>query len=373
MMAAIAAAARRGVLFKGGAYLEAAAEVRQVAFDKTGTLTLGEPRVTDVVAGPGWSDAEMLATAAAIERRSEHPLARAIVHAANQAAPAPVVLSADTVPGQGAKAAVDGRTVWVGSRAYVAAAAGPLPPDLEARAEEWRAQGKTLVAVSDGSRHGLIGLRDELRPEAPVAVALLRRLGIRRIVMLTGDHERVAASLAERAGIDAWRSELLPAEKVSVVRDLSAEGGPVMMVGDGVNDAPALATAHVGVAMGAAGTDVALETADIVLMASDLRQLPPALALARRARAIMWQNLGFALGVIGVLVGCTLLGTMTLPIGVIGHEGSTVLVILNSLRLLSGRAAAVGEDRAERAGALGSEPALPTYGRAERALPGEKG
>lgn len=342
MVAAIAAAARRGVLFKGGAHLEAMAGVRQVAFDKTGTLTRGEPRVTDVLAGSGWDASEMLALAAAVETRSEHPLARAIERrAAREGVAVAAAASLETSPGKGARGEIDSaiglQPVWVGSLAYVESAAGPLPAELADQVASLVAEGKTLVAVSDSRRYGLIAARDELRPEAPAVVAALKRLGIRRIVMLTGDHTQVAVALAAQTGVDDYLAGLLPAEKVAAVKDLSRTGGPIMMVGDGVNDAPALAHADVGVAMGAAGTDVALETADVVLMSSDLAQLPEAIRLARRARSIMWQNLAFALGVIAVLVASTLSGRMTLPVGVIGHEGSTVLVILNSLRLLKSR------------------------------------
>lgn len=360
-LSAIARAARQGFLFKGGASVEAAARVDILAVDKTGTLTFGRPAVTDVLARDGYDPAAVLSLAAAVEARSEHPLAGPVVEAA-RARGLPVGEAADVraIPGQGVTGVVAGRRVWVGAPRLFADGA-PLPPELEARARELRDEGKTvfwvgLSAGEAGSAEGAIGLIavvDQLRPAIREGLQQLRAAGIRRIIMLTGDNRQVAQTIARQAGIDEVRAELLPEEKRQAVRGLRQEG-TVAMVGDGVNDAPALAAADLGIAMGAAGTDVALEVADLVLMSDQLPYLATALRLSRETVRRVRQNLFFAFGVIGVLVALTLLFGLPLAVGVAGHEGSTVLVALNGLRLL--RAGPAGQ---ERPGSPGPS-ALPT-------------
>jgi len=360
ILSAIANAARRGILFKGGAFLEQAATLEAMAFDKTGTLTVGKPRVTDVVPaaevlGEAWfapelaaklrpkgfdvparcTREELLAVAASAERYSEHPLAAAIVQAAEEAGIA-LYDAAETqaVPGQGVCAHVNGMEVRIGNRRFFESARQIWPVPLMAVARQLEQDGKTVVFVSQDNRPlGLIALADVIRPEAAPALAELRRLGVRRIVMVTGDTRQVAEAVARQLGILEVYAELLPQQKVEIVEKLAAES-PVAVVGDGVNDAPAMAVSHVGIAMGAAGTDVALETADIVLMADDLARLPHLVRLARRARRIVWQNIAFSLAVIVVLIVSVFLLDLPLPLGVVGHEGSTLVVVANGLRLL---------------------------------------
>lgn len=360
ILSAIANAARNGVLFKGGAYLEQAATVSTVAFDKTGTLTVGRPAVTDVVAaqeilGDAWFNAaffeslvppgpatpercsreELLRLAASVERHSEHPLGEAIVVAAETCEIGYCEVSdLQAVPGQGVIGWVDGHEVRIGNPRFFERANQIWPEPLRARARELEAEGKTVVGVSrDNHPIGFIALADVIRPEAPAALAALRSLGIHRIVMITGDSQRVAEAVADQLGIDEFYSELLPDEKVEVIERLSRQN-PVAMVGDGVNDAPAMAVSSLGVAMGAAGTDVALETADVVLMSDDLTKLAYLIGLSRRSRRVVWQNIAFSLAVIAMLIISVLLVRLPLPLGVVGHEGSTLIVVANGLRLL---------------------------------------
>ena len=346
-LSAIGGAARRGVLFKGGVHLERLAEVEVVAFDKTGTLTRGKPRVTDIRTaenGPGDRAADLLRLAAAVEAHSEHPLAHAILTACRERnLDWPEAARFRAVPGKGATAQVEGRDILAGSLAYFDENRAELPPPLRTAADELQENGRTLVVIGEAGENGtvgrvlgLIGIADEVRPEAAEMVRVLKRGGVRRVAMLTGDQPRVAACIARETGMDDVFAGLLPEDKVMVVRRLGRIG-PVAMVGDGVNDAPALAAAHVGIAMGAAGTDVAMETADVVLMSDNLRHLAHAFALSRQSRRIVTQNLVFALAVILVLVTAALTIGIPLPLGVVGHEGSTVLVCLNGLRLLGYR------------------------------------
>ncbi|MGH2534512.1 MAG: heavy metal translocating P-type ATPase [Thermomicrobiales bacterium] len=334
-LAALANAARHGILFKGSNHLENAGAVSIVAFDKTGTLTEGRPRLTEVVPLDGTPPDDLLRLVASAERLSEHPLAEAVVAAA---AARDLSLGEATgfeaIPGKGIVATVAGESVIVGNEALfdqLGVTVDPAALDAVARLE---AAGKSVLIAGDRERvRGVLAVADTVRPEAAAAVRELKRLGISRTVMLTGDNPTVAAAIAAELGIDEVRADLLPAQKLDVVRDLMREGD-VVMVGDGVNDAPALATATIGIAMGAAGTDVALETADVVLMADDLGKLPYAIALSRRTRRIIRQNLTFSLAVIAVLVASTLTIGIPLPLGVVGHEGSTIVVVTNGLRLL---------------------------------------
>ncbi len=334
ILSAVAAGARNGVLFKGGAHLENMARIRVVAFDKTGTLTYGKPQVTHVVPAPGFREEDVLRLAAAVERRSEHPLARAIVRLA-ESRNIPVDEPEDfrALVGRGVRGRVNGQHVYIGNGRLLNELGTPVPPDLKAMAERLHAEGRTVVWVVNEQVVGILAVADVVRPQAASTIRELRALGVKKIIMLTGDHRQVAESIAQQLGVDEVYAELLPEDKVRIVKTL-VEQDPTAMVGDGINDAPALALATVGVAMGAAGTDVALETADVVLMADDLTKLPFALDLSRRARRIVYQNLGIAVGVMVVLVVTTLTVGISLPLGVVGHEGSTLVVVLNGLRML---------------------------------------
>lgn len=343
ILSAIGGAARRGVLFKGGAHLERAADIDAIAFDKTGTLTEGKPRVTDVVVASGcyskdepWPhDAlDLLRLAAAVESRSEHPLAAAILAEAQaRGLELPEPLDFTSVSGKGASATVEGRRLTIGSVRLFQAQHQGLAQFHQAM-EDLQAQGKTAMLVGDEKRFlGVVAVADVLRPDAVATLTALRAAGFRRLVMLTGDNRLVAEAIGRQAGVDEVHAELLPQDKVSKLQQLK-ESYKVAMVGDGVNDAPALATADLGIAMGAAGSDVALESADVVFMGERLEHLPFAFAISRRARRIVVANLSFALGVIVVLVISSLGAHLPLPLGVLGHEGSTVLVCLNGLRLL---------------------------------------
>jgi Cd2+/Zn2+-exporting ATPase len=338
LLSAIARAARHGVLFKGGAHLEMLGNVDTIAFDKTGTITQGRPSVTGVWATDGLDPDRLLRLAAAAERRSEHPLAEAIVAEADRRGLAPCeVADFHSHTGEGVHVDADGLWIGVGREALFTSHDRPLPREVAAAGERFREQGQTALLVvlsGDGPPSGgVIALADLPRPDAAAAVSSLRRSGISSILIITGDHERVARAVALRVGADDVRSGLLPGEKVVELSRLMNAGHRLAMVGDGVNDAPALAAADVGIAMGGAGTDVALEVADVVLMRDDLRALSFAVWLSRLARRRVHQNLAFAFAVIGVLVLCSFFG-LPLWLGVVGHEGSTLLVVLNGLNLL---------------------------------------
>ena len=333
-LSAIAAGARNGILFKGGVHLENLAKVKVIAFDKTGTLTIGKPTVTDVVPAPGYTKEALLQIAASVERRSEHPLARAIVrHAQERELPLVEPTDFRALVGKGVRGRVNGNEVYIGRDILMEEMGYSIPPALLAKARELRDQGKTVIWVGQDGIMGLIAVADVVRPQARDTLEVLRRLGIERIAMLTGDHKRVAEAIARQLGIDEVYAELLPEDKVTLIKELEQQA-PTAMVGDGINDAPAMALASVGIAMGAAGTDVALETADVVLMADDLGKLPFAVKLSRQARRIVFQNLLFSVGVMGFLIVATLTVGIPLPLGVVGHEGSTLVVVLNGLRML---------------------------------------
>ena len=352
ILSAIGGAARRGVLFKGGVHLERAATIKVVAFDKTGTLTEGKPRVTDIICGnkvitlSGNLPSEALSVlelAASVEAKSEHPLADAIVREAKQRQLRVFDCTEfQSVSGKGASGFVSGRRIGVGSLRYFEALGVPVPDSLAREIGALQDAGKTCVLIGEiGEKTsrilGALAIADVLREDARAVVRTLKEIGVRRVVMLTGDNRRVAAAIAQQAGVDEFHADLLPEDKVRVLKSLK-EIGPVAMVGDGVNDAPALATATIGIAMGAAGTDVAMETADVVLMSDNLRNIPFAISISRHARTVIWQNLSIAVSVIVVLVISALGFSLPLPLGVVGHEGSTVLVCLNGLRLLAFRA-----------------------------------
>jgi Cd2+/Zn2+-exporting ATPase len=326
----IAAGTRRGLLLKGGAALETLGKVRAVAFDKTGTLTVGRPQVTDIVALDG-TEAAVLAEAAAVESGSSHPLARAILEAASARKVAvPAVIEASAIAGQAVLGRVGGALLAVGSPRYAAERA-LLPAGLADRVAVLEAQGKTVVVLlGEAGPRGLIALRDEPRADAAAAVAALRRAGVRP-VMLTGDNRRTAEAVAGALGI-AVEAELLPDDKLAAIGKLKAEG-PVAMVGDGINDAPALAAASVGIAMGG-GTDVALETADAALLNNRVTGVDELIGLSRATLANIHQNIAVALGLKALFLATTLLGATSLWMAILADTGATVLVTLNALRLL---------------------------------------
>lgn len=352
VLSAIGGAARRGILIKGGSHLETAARVDIVCFDKTGTLTVGKPSVREILTPQDSQDSsegtlspaatEALTLCAALETKSEHPLAAAVVNAARSARiTIPESAAFQSTAGKGAEAEIDGTRYLVGSQRFFSEAQASGMEAFSGRVANLQTQGRTCIWL--GKRLGdrittlaVFALADTLRPEARGMATKLHQLGIKKILILTGDQAPVARSIAQEVGIDEFRAGLLPADKVEAIRQLKNEG-TVMMVGDGVNDAPALATAHLGVAMGAAGTDIAMETADVVLMGDRLESIPLLMGTARQARRVLRQNLIFASGVILVLVAAALGFALSLPLGVIGHEGSTVIVCLNGLRLLGYR------------------------------------
>lgn len=340
ILSAIANAARNGVLFKGGVHLEKTSTLKVLAFDKTGTLTSGQPTLNEVYALNGDKN-EMLRLAGAVESRSEHPLARSIVAAATRLQPGlPAATDFRATAGQGIEARVEDNLLWIGNERMFVERDVDIPADLLNQARAWENEGQTVMYVyqfAPAKFLGLLALSDTLRPDAIEMIRGLKAAGIERVVMLTGDNPRVAAKIAAKAGVDEFHAGLLPQDKVTVLKQLQRKYGPVAMVGDGVNDAPSLATADIGIAMGGGGSDVAIETADVVLMSDDLRKIPFAIGLARRAEKVVWQNLIFAMAVIVVLIASAFGANLPLPIGVLGHEGSTVLVVLNGLRLLTYR------------------------------------
>lgn len=331
LLSAIATSTRMGVLVKGGIPMEAFAGIDTVAFDKTGTLTEGSPMVTDVISMRGHTEAALLGLAATAEAGSEHPLGRAIVHhARSNDIEVGVASDFEALPGRGVRAVVDGATIRIGSRRLL-----DLKGDLVSIFARLEGEGKAALAVEqDGEIIGVIACADTLRSDAIRVVRQLRAVGVTKAVLLTGDNQATADLVASATGIDEVHAGLLPADKVDRVRELQAAGRRVLLVGDGVNDAPALAAAELGIAMGGRGTDVALETADAVLVTDRLQRLPEIIELSRRANRVVKQNLVFAGVVIVGLVSLDLAGHLPLPLGVVGHEGSTILVALNGLRLL---------------------------------------
>ena len=338
ILAGVAQAARNGVLVKGGAHLENLGRLKAIAFDKTGTVTHGRPELTDVVApdSGGLDTAGVLALAAALESRSGHPLAQAVVRAAQaQGLALPEVVDVTAITGRGLQGLLDGQPALLGNAALLADAGVPLPDRITAQAEAWQGEGKTVMfAALSGQVVGALAVADTLRPGVREVMAQLAQAGISQTIMLTGDNARAAAAIARQAGLQDVRADLMPEDKLAALKGLLQQYGMVGMVGDGVNDAPALAHATVGIAMGGAGTDVALETADVALMADDLGKLPFAVGLGRATRAIIIQNLAIALGVIGLLIVTSLTGIVSIGIAIIFHEGSTLVVVANALRLL---------------------------------------
>ncbi len=352
LLSGIANGARQGILFKNGAQLEMMSKVRAIAFDKTGTLTTGQVQVSQVMPAREYSEADVLKIAASVEAYSEHPIGEAIVQAAKELDWLRAT-EVRAIPGKGIVgilkplygAGLESQAI-VGKEKFIHQYVSSLPNELQELARISEQEGKTVVWVamvptmsvsptpSQPKIIGAIAIADEVRSEAATAISRLRKLGVEQIVMLTGDNEATARSVAQAVGIDQIHAELLPEDKLHIIRRLQQEYQTVAMVGDGINDAPALAQASVGIAMGKVGTDVALETADIVLMADRLEKIEVAIRLGKRAQAIVRQNIAIALTSIALLLVGNFLGSINLPIGVIGHEGSTVIVTLSGLRLL---------------------------------------
>jgi Cd2+/Zn2+-exporting ATPase len=340
VLSGVARAARGGVLVKGGGPLENLGSLSAIAFDKTGTLTIGKPRITDVIPAPGVEEKRLLAVAVAVEALSDHPLARAIVQDGREQLGAFTVPEAgglQSLTGKGVAATVEGEPVIIGkAELFGAGGVAPLSAAMTSAVASLRADGRTTMVVRHGGHDlGAIGLMDTRRPGAKEALARLRAIGIRRMIMISGDHQTVADAVARQVGIDEVLGDLMPEDKVDAIKKLRAKE-KVAMVGDGVNDAPAMATATVGVVMGAAGSDVAMETADIALMADDLANLPFAVGLSRVTRSVILQNVFVSLFVVALLVPATILG-LSIGAAVAFHEGSTLLVVFNALRLLAYR------------------------------------
>lgn len=338
VLSGIARAARGGVLVKGGGPLENLGALTAFAFDKTGTLTEGKPRLTDVAPAAGVSEADLLAVAIAVEQRSDHPLAAAVVRdggARLGGASLPNVEAVESITGKGVQGRIDGALVQIGKLGLFDNDGRGLPFLVRAEARRLEDSGRTVMIVRRGEQFlGVLGLMDTERAAAREVIGRLRKLGVQRMVMLTGDNQSVADAIAAKVGLSEARGGLMPEDKVAFIKTMRQQEGKIAMVGDGVNDAPAMANATVGIAMGAAGSDVALETADVALMADDLAHLPFAVGLSRRTSAVIKQNLWVSLGVVALLIPATIFG-LRMGVAVAFHEGSTLLVVANALRLLA--------------------------------------
>lgn len=334
IVAAIGNASRQGILIKGGAYLEQMSSIRAIAFDKTGTLTQGRPEVTDVVAGPHTTETELLSKAAAVEKWSEHPLAKAIVKRAGAIRPLPAATQFRAWVGRGAQAEIEGETVFIGNLRLFEELGSDIG-EFRQSVNDLEQEGKTVMLLGEGNRIlGLIAVADAIREDSRQAVSELHKAGMKHITMLTGDNSRVASAIAGKIKLDTYYSDLLPEDKVTAVKKIAEQFGKVIMVGDGVNDAPALATASVGVAMGVAGSDVALETADIALMTDDLSKLPYLIRLSRKTVAIIRQNIAFSILVKIIFLVSLGLGMSSLWLAVFADMGASLLVTLNGMRLM---------------------------------------
>jgi Cd2+/Zn2+-exporting ATPase len=341
ILAGVAQAARNGVLVKGGAHLENLGRLKAIAFDKTGTITYGKPEVSSVIAfAPEiCSEEQVVSLAAALESRSMHPLAQAVVRfAQSKAVSFAATGDVESLTGYGLRSNYQDQVILVGNQKLIAEAKIEPTSDVSRQVKELESNGKTVMLVALGSQVvGCIALADKIRPDISALLKELALNGVQKTAILTGDNPRVAAAIAAEAGLTDFYADLMPEDKAEAIRDLVDKFGVVAMVGDGVNDAPALARATVGIAMGGAGTDVALETADVALMGDNLTKLPFAIGLGRATRAIIQQNLVIALGVIVVLATLSLFGLVGIGPAVVFHEGSTILVVLNALRLLGYR------------------------------------
>jgi Cd2+/Zn2+-exporting ATPase len=337
VVAAIGSAAKQGMLVKSGAVIEQVGKVDVVAFDKTGTLTRGQPVVQQIIALDGYPADGLLALAASVERGSEHPLGRAIVRAGLDRQLLPVTVEGFTVwPGYGVTGRVNSRAVVIGNRALLSERSIIWTDEVDRQVQQLERRGQTVIPMAvDGTLRGLIALSDTPRPEAKQAIAELKRIGIREVIMITGDNARTAERIAQELGIDRVVAQVLPQDKLRIIRDLQAQGKKVAFVGDGVNDAPALAAADVGIAMGLAGTDVALETADIGLMADELLRIPQIITLSRQALGVIRQNVIFSMGmnVLAVVLGG--FGVIGPVVGALMHETSALPVLANSARLIN--------------------------------------
>jgi len=336
IVSAIGSAARRGVLIKGGLYLEQAGVVNVIAFDKTGTLTEGRPEVTDIVAAAGYTDHEVLQIAAAVESRSQHPLGRAVVrHAEAMGHHLIPGTNLQASPGEGARAEIEGQIYLIGNAGFFINQ-GLAIAETEDTVSRLQQEGKTTMLVGSSERViGVIAVADRVRPGSGDVLQGLKNAGIENTIMLTGDNLNTARAIAGRVGIDDFKAGLLPGDKMNIIRELQAKYGKVAMVGDGINDAPALAAADIGIAMGKAGTDTALETADIALMSDDLSKLPYAIKLSRQAVRIIKQNIAFSLLIKLVFILGTFWGITNLWLAVFADTGASLLVIANGMRLIA--------------------------------------
>ena len=337
IVASLASAARAGVLVKGGAFIELPARLRAIAMDKTGTITSAEPEVAQVIPLGNHTEGELISRAAALEARSTHPLARAIHRYAERKGIAPATAAdVQVLRGKGLTGIFDGEPFWLGSHRYVVER-GQDTTEVARQAEALEADGKTVIVVGN-SRHvcGLVAVADTIRPEAREIVRQLHAAGVAHVVMMTGDNRTTAEAIAREVGIDEVHAELLPENKVKKLEEVIARYGVVAMVGDGVNDAPALARANLGIAMGAIGSDAAIETADIALMTDDISKLPWLVRHSKRTLAIIRQNITFALAIKAVFVVLTFAGMASLWAAIAADTGASLLVVLNGLRLLSG-------------------------------------
>jgi Cd2+/Zn2+-exporting ATPase len=340
VLAGVARAAREGVLIKGGRPLEDLGSLNALAFDKTGTLTEGKPKLTNAIPFEPIDRQTLLTVAVAVEELSDHPLAAAIVEGGKaelENITIPKAQNLEALTARGIKATVEGKTVHIGNRRLFEELTGEaVPEEIDQQMASLEEEGHTAMIVHQNSQYlGIISVMDVARPEAAATLKKLKQIGIQRMVMLTGDNQKVANAVAKNIGITDPMGSLLPEDKVAAIEKLKAEEGKVAMVGDGVNDAPAMAKSTVGIAMGAAGSDVALETADIALMADRLNNLPFAIGLSRKAKGIIKQNLWISLGMVVILIPLTLTGIADIGPAVIAHEGSTLVVVFNALRLLA--------------------------------------
>ncbi len=338
VLSGVARAAREGVLIKGGKPLEDLGSLTAIAFDKTGTLTEGKPKLTGIYPLNGMSEEQLLEIVIAVEKLSDHPLAAAIVKGGLEKLKkdVPAASGVQAIQGRGIKADYEGTTIHVGNKELFTEKHDQLPADLKTKAEDLEEQGNTTMLVQQNDKFiGIVTLMDVARKDAKETLAQLDRIGIRKMIMLTGDNQKVADAIAKEIGItEAW-GNLMPEQKVQAIEQLRTSEKKIAMVGDGVNDAPAMAKSTVGIAMGAAGSDVALETADIALMADKLENLPFAIGLSKKAHSIIKQNLFISLGMVIILIPLTITGYATIGPAVIGHEGSTLVVVFNALRLLA--------------------------------------
>lgn len=340
VLAGVARAARQGVLIKGGRPLEDLGDLTAVAFDKTGTLTEGKPILTNAIPFTNTSKEHLLTVAVAVEELSDHPLASAIVQGGKEMlgnTNIPKAKNIEALIARGVKADFEGNTIYIGNRRLFEEVTGTnIPENISKQMENLENGGHTaMIVYSDKQYLGILSVMDVARKEAKAALAALKKIGIRRMIMLTGDNQKVANAVAKTIGITDPMGSLLPEDKVTAIEQLREKEGKVAMVGDGVNDAPAMAKSTVGIAMGAAGSDVALETADIALMADKLDNLPFAIALSRRSKRVIRQNLWVSLGIVAILIPSTLIGWASIGIAILIHEGSTLLVVANALRLLA--------------------------------------